>query len=472
MNLRDYQIQLVDDVKSAFKKTKRVIMQSPTGSGKTFVFCYMAKLAQQKGNNVLIVTDRVELLKQSGGALSVLGVVFSEIKAGEQHELDNSVHVAMVETLSRRLKNDLRYQIFLSRIDLLILDEAHLRHHDKLFNFLSDHTYVLGATATPLRAGTGSGLYDYFRSLINGPPIESLIKNGNLVPAITYGMPIDFSGVSIKNGEYDPEEQRTKIYSKNKVYSGFIDNWKKHCNGKKTLVFCSNVKASKDLCGRLNGAGLSASHIDGNMSGTAKTEVVKMFRTGEITILTSISMLTTGFDLPDIECIALYRATRSLPLYLQMCGRGARPSEGKRQFTILDFGMNVGRFGFWQEDREWTLNKKQCKKLSEPGLIPVKLCPNCDAMLKITVLLCPFCGHVIDRSVSESRFVMLQELSYKEMVKEKKTVNELEVIRQAKGYKQGWVLRQLGTIDRFKEYGQIKGYKPQWAYMQYKRYTT
>jgi superfamily II DNA helicase RecQ len=313
-------------------------------------------------------------------------------------------------------------------------------------------------------------MWEYYDTLVTGPSIDYLISQGNLAPAITYGMPIDFNGVAIKNGEYDPEEQRQKIYSKPAVFTGFLDNWNRHAQGMKTLVFCSNVKASKQLRDQLVEAGIKAEHIDGGMSQAEKDTILSRFESGETTILTSIAMLTTGFDLPAIECIVLYRATRSLPLFLQMCGRGARPAHGKSQFIILDFGMNVGRFGFWQEPRIWTLNEKKSRKLSEPGLVPVKLCPRCEAMLRIGTTLCPFCGAVLSLTVKEDRFALLQKLDYKAMMKEVRGVQELELVRQAKGYKQGWLLRQFRNMEQFREYGDLKGYDKKWAYMVAKRY--
>ena len=136
----------------------------------------------------------------------------------------------------------------------------------------------------------------------------------------------------------------------------------------------------------------------------------------------------------------------------------------------MDFGNNISRFGFWEENRDWSLIEKKNVKLRKPGAAPVKLCPKCEAMLFASAMVCRYCGHEMSLTKEEKRFSELAELRPNEITGRQLTVIELEKYRQVKGYKLGWLLRQLRTRSQFEEYGRLMGYKSSWAFVMSTKY--
>jgi len=467
MKLREYQEKIVHNIRKFFSEgTKKLIMQAATGAGKTVMFSYMVKNASDKAKRCLILTDRLELLTQAGGTFEDFGIKYDYFTRYTKAIPDSLVIVGMIETLKRRAVSRLDVQMMLQRIDLLIIDEAHRTNFDKLFPYISKDCYVIGATATPYREGKQPSLDLFYQDIVNGPSISELIQIGFLSKPKYIGMPFDFSGVKMKAGDYDTAQQE-QLLGDNvhlECLKGYID---KYARNKKTLIFCPGVQSSKDVAEFLN-----CFHVDGSMKKEDRTEILNMYASIDGGIMTNCGVLTTGYDCKTIEVIVLYRKTTSLPLYLQMVGRGSRVTETKKEFTIIDFGGNVGNHGFWHSDREWSLKKKAKKKKDKEDLMPVKTCPECECLIAVSCKTCPECGYKYPISEQEKIFVELQELSYNDLMNKAKeaSIAELEQMRIAKGYKIGWLLRQLSTADQFIEYQNFKGYKKGWANFQLKTY--
>jgi uncharacterized OB-fold protein len=158
-----------------------------------------------------------------------------------------------------------------------------------------------------------------------------------------------------------------------------------------------------------------------------------------------------------------------------MLGRGSRRTTEKEEFTILDFGNNVIRHGFWHVDRIWQLENDKTRKQREDkqGVYPIKDCPKCGALVSVGVKICEYCGYEWVQSEEERRVMELQEMEYRQIQLEMhraQTVQEMEAIRTARGYKQGWLLRQLTTKTQLQEYAEMMGYKPYWRHLQAERY--
>ena len=467
LNLRQYQTNQINEVRRVFTQGHNsVIMQAPTGSGKTVMFSYIVKSAVERNSRCLILTDRVELLEQSGGTFEKVGINYDNITAKTKAVPLSLVCVAMVETIKRRLKSRLDFQMYLRTIDLLIIDEAHKAAFDPIFAYLKLDCYVIGATATPIRQNAKKPLKDYFSAIVEGPSINSLIKLEYLSKPKYYGVSVDLSKVKIKAGEFDEHDQE-KVFSDVKVFEGLKHNLEKYAKGKKTMIFCSSVQSSINVAHEL-----SCLHIDGEMNPAKRTEILTTFETTPGAVMTNCAITTTGYDHPEIECIVLYRATTSLPLYLQMIGRGSRVTETKKNFIILDFGMNVQRFGYWHIDRKWSLDPPK-KKSRKKDVFPVKFCPECGAVLSVNVKTCEYCGYIYPVTEKERVFAELQELTYAEIQKrmnEASSVEEMEQIRIAKGYKVGFLLHKFKTFEQFQEYEKLKNYKKGWSYIQSKNY--
>lgn len=451
MLFREYQEKLISALRASFRAgTKRAILCAPTGAGKTIMFSFMAKEHAAKGGKVLVITHRGELLTQASEELGATQVI--DAKTKKVHN-DAAITVAMVETLHKRqsLLSD-----FINSRTLIICDEAHLENFTKVFPLISESAYVIGATATPYRKANQNCLSEFYQSLIQEIDTPELIALGYLSKAITYAVDIDLSGAKKSGTDYDT----SKIYTENKTYVGVVNNYLKYSNGK-ALLFASNVENSIQVCNELLSAGIAAKHVDGGYSLEARESIFNWFRDTEKGVLCNCGIATTGYNQPDIDTIILYRATTSLPLFLQMCGRGSRVTATKKEFKILDFGNNVRRLGFWEQPRIWSLFK-QPKRTKNELPAPMTECDTCGALYYLAAPFCPYCGEVKKKFTSvesvilkrleyKERDAVIRELAsalkdkrvkYKVAVKKLKTKEEFELFANCMGYKRGWVWNQ------------------------------
>lgn len=459
IQLRPYQKKAIAELRQKIKEGKRrLILCAPTGAGKTFIFSCMTKSAHDRGNSVLIVTDRIELMKQSGGSLNRLGVTPYEIKAGhEPATLNGQIYTAMVETLARRMK-DARYQRLLSSFDVIVFDEAHKQAFNKLMKYIKLNTVVIGATATPYRKGRQKSLDEFYEDIVEVISIGELIDQGFLAKPLSYGASVDLSNVKMKGGDFD-ERSMGEEYSRNRVYAGVVENYKTICPGKKALSFCSNIESSVELTERMVDARINARHLDSRMNKYERVKTLAWFRRTSDAVLNNVGILTTGFDAPEIEVIILYRATTSLPLFLQMVGRGSRVAPGKTEFHILDFGENIHRHGFWEQDRVWSLKKAKKKRKQEAA--PVKSCPSCQALLHTAVRVCKYCGHEFEFTNKEQMVAKLQLLTPRQrrQVAKESSLEEKAVMAKNRLIKPYWVLHTLDNYDDAKKFGELMGWK-------------
>lgn len=453
MILRDYQQKIIGALRSSIlAKNKRIVMCAPTGSGKTVMFSFMVTEHLKKGGRVLIFTHRKELLKQAGRGLENA----EYIKAGSYPSLDGCLHISMIETFARRIE---KYDYFLQTRTMIIFDEAHLENFTKIFKHISPETIVIGATATPERKGKQNSLSDFYTDLVQDVDTIDLIEMGFLSRAKSYGVEIDLSGCKKSGDDYDT----SKYYEENKLYLGVVENYERLAKHKKTIVFSSNVKNSIDLCAEFNEHGYNARHIDANSNN--REDVFEWFDKSTDGILCNCGIATTGFDQPDVECVILYRATTSLTLFLQMVGRGSRITPTKKEFTILDFGNNIKRLGFWENPRIWSLQKKVKKE----GVAPVKFCPGCGAIVGAKVKECEYCGYKwkeTEKEIKEREFAELKLLTQKEAYNRLKTGSIYQAVDlvRAKKISAFYVLHQMTDIDDARLFINLMGYKKGFEY--------
>lgn len=385
MRLRNYQEDTVKGIKESFKRgNKRIIMSASTGAGKTVMFSYMAKEASDKGRKVLVLSHRTSLLTQANGTFQAFGIRAERIEANRKDiNFSFNVYVGMIETLSRRLKNK-EYADFLDSIDLVIIDECHIGSFDKIFKHLNPKTYVIGATATPVR-DTKVKLKEFYSDIVQAIDTPELVKRGMLVKCLEYGIKTDLSEAKSRNGDFD-NDSVADIFEKTKLYKGVISNYKRVCDNSKAILFASNIKSAEKITEELSKEGYKARIIHSNSQD--KEEVLEWFKTAKTGILVNVNILTAGFDCPDIETIILYRATKSVSLYLQMVGRGSRLHKGKDHFKVLDFGGNVQRHGSWCINRKWSLEEEKKKKSDALGMELTKDCPKCEAIVRVSAKVC------------------------------------------------------------------------------------
>jgi superfamily II DNA or RNA helicase len=354
--LYDYQ---KEDLENVFAKIvssptdHNIVYQLPTGGGKTVIFSEITrKYIEDFNKKVLILTHRIELSEQTSGMLTEFGVENMVINAKVKEMPDQNkyqAYVAMVETLNNRLKYD---EWKLENIGLVIIDEAHYNSFRKLFQYFDD-SMILGVTATPLSSNIKLPMNEVYKELIVGNNIATLIKKGFLAEATIYSFEVGLGTLTIGiNGDYTVKSSE-ELYTSDKMVNKLIYAYNKIAKGKKTLIFNNGIATSRAVYHNFKEAGLPVRHLDSKMGKNERKEVLAWFKTTPDAILSSVGILTTGFDEPTIECIIMNRATRSLTLYFQMIGRGSRVLENKKTFSVIDLGNNALRFGQWSADIDW-----------------------------------------------------------------------------------------------------------------------
>ncbi len=465
VELWDFQHDTIYFLRESIKAGhKRICLCSPTGSGKTVMFSYLVSEHLKKGGKALIITDRIELLKQAGKDFAFI----QEIRSGHEPDLTRNLHVAMIETLHRRIE---RYHNYILTRTMIIIDEAHKCAFSKLFPHIPAETIVIGATATPHRNSNQEAMDEFYTDIVQIIDTPELVSRGFLAKAITYGVDIDLKGVKKKRGDYDAD-QMAKRYSENKIYEGVIENYNRICPGTKAILFSSNVESSKEITLKLNLAGIEARHLDSDMPTSERKAVLAWFKNTKSGILCNIGILTTGFNQPDIETVILYRSTLSLPLFLQMVGRGSRIIPGlKDKFNILDFGNNIKMHNFWEAPRKWSLSKK--KKRETVDVAPVKTCPQCNAMLPVGLGTCGFCGFVFKKEYGgKNEFAELRLLPAPEVwkVAQGKDIEGKAEMAKAKLIKSFQVLHSLKTKAEGLAFCKAMGYKEDFFYQNIDRF--
>ena len=412
----------------------------PTGGGKTVIFSAIAHSAATRGNRVLILVHRRELIHQTSSKLAWVGLDHGIIAAGVP-ATDAQVQVASVQTLARRL----------SRINwqpgLIIIDEAHHATAGQWSRIL-DHwpsTYRLGVTATPCRLD-GRGLRGAFDAMVLGPSVADLTFAGFLSPARIYAPPVvaDFASVRTRAGDY-ANDQAAAAMDRPTVTGDAIAHYQRITSGQQAIAFCCNVKHAVSVCDAFKTAGIPAELLLGNTEN--REQVVADFAAHRTKVLVTVDVVSEGFDVPAASCAILLRPTQSLGLYLQQVGRVLRPALGKDAAVILDHVGNVTRHGFPDDPRDWSLDDRMRRTRGTPAP-SVRTCPQCFAAFK-PAPICPLCG--AQCTPIKSRVIReiageLQELKRTEQRTARReqgqarTLQELIHLGQARGMKNpvGW----------------------------------
>lgn len=354
--LYDYQVKdlyRIFDVMAEEEDNFNLLYQLPTGGGKTVIFSEIVRRYIEKHNKkVVILTHRIELCKQTSNVLTGFNVknkvINSKVKTLPDQD-DYQCFVAMVETLNNRLSdNDFQ----LKNVGLVIIDEAHYNSFRKLFKFF-EQCFILGVTATPLSSNIKLPMKDNYDRLIVGDDISTLINNGFLASAEVYHYDVGLTSLKIGiNGDYTVKSSEA-LYTNSLMQTKLLAAYEELAKGKKTLIFNNGIYTSKEVYYTFKKAGYNVRHLDNTASKQERKDALKWFKHTPDAVLTSVSILTTGFDEPSVESIILNRATRSLTLYFQMIGRGSRIYKDRKTFQVIDLGNNVSRFGPWSQPVDW-----------------------------------------------------------------------------------------------------------------------
>jgi DNA repair protein RadD len=403
MALREYQRRAIDMLNDWFSRheTGHPCLEMPTGSGKSHViaaYCQEA-LSEWPETRILMLTHVKELIEQNAAKMreywptAPLGIYSAGLR---QRDASQSIVFGGVQSLARKADE-------IGHIDLLIVDEAHRipagaagQYRDLIDDLtkINPALRVIGLTATPYRLGHGM-ITDppaLFSSLIVPVTYMELLKTGHLArltckrTATTYNL----DDVRRRGGEYveaDLDAAVNDLKTNEEVAAEIMRNAE---DRKSWIVFAVSVAHAYGLRDALLRQGVTAATVVGETPSAERAEIIAAFKAGEIQAITNANVLTTGFDAPNVDLIAACRPSLSTSLYVQMLGRGTRTAEGKKDCLVLDFAGIVSTHGPFD-------NPVVRKPGQKGGDAPVKVCPECDTLVHLSVMLCPTCGHVWER---------------------------------------------------------------------------
>ena len=368
--LRPYQAAAVQAARARIAASvRRLMINAPTGAGKTLLAAAIVKLAVEKNRRVLFLAHRRELVDQCCNKLQDAGILhYGTIMAGSKRlSADAPVQVASIQTLIRRE---------LPPADIVIIDEAHRAVSRTYLSIMANYprAVLLGLSATPERLD-GKGLDELFDDMIVVETVPRLIEQGYLVKPVGYeGPKPDLSGVKIKRGDYD-ETQLAEAMDKPKLVGDLVSNWKRLAEGRLTVAFASSVDHAKHIASEFWAAGVPAAAVSGKTPKAEREAILNDWRKGYLKVVANCFVLTEGFDMPELSCAILARPTKSESLYLQMAGRVLRPFPGKSDALILDHGGCWAAHGGPHIERQWSLEgAAKRRKDQDPGTVDA-----CDA---------------------------------------------------------------------------------------------
>ena len=341
MELRPYQAEAISAITNQWESgNARTLLVLPTGCGKTIVFCKLTEELVRRGERVLILAHRGELLEQAADKLMKATGLGCAVEKAEETCLGSwyRVVVGSVQSLMRekRLSNFKR-----GHFDTIIVDEA---HHCLSEGYLRVLEYfsgakVLGVTATPDR-GDMRNLGQFFQSLAYEYTLPRAIRDGYLSPikALTIPIKLDLSSVGVQSGDFKAGELGTALEP---YLISIAQEMQVHCANRKTVVFLPLVKTSQKFRDILNAHGFQAAEVNGESQDRA--QVLQDFEEGRYNVLCNSMLLTEGWDCPSVDCVVVLRPTKVRSLYCQMVGRGTRLSPGKDHLLLLDFLWHTER---------------------------------------------------------------------------------------------------------------------------------
>jgi superfamily II DNA or RNA helicase len=445
--LRVDQTEAIDALRVKLMTTKRVVLQAPTGAGKTVIISDIVSKAHEKGRKVLITVPAILLVDQTVVALAEQGVTDVGVIQADHPMTDWSkpVQIASVQTLMKRWADGQ-----MPAADIVLVDETHRRFD--LFNHwmaspLWQERRFIGFSATPWSKGLG---LLYPGGLVQTVGMRDLIEQGVLVPFRTFApdMP-DLSKVRTFEGEFIAADLEEVMRPKTLV-ANIVETWKELGEGRPTVAFCCTINHAKQVAEEFVKAGIGAAQMDCDTPALERRAIRDRMLRGEVRVVCNVEVVGIGVDWPEVSCIIYARPTRSDMRFVQNVGRGLRAAPGKKDLLILDHSTTTARLGFVDEVYGYhgELHDGKTKPKRQVVALP-KVCPGCFLLKPPRVAVCPHCGHRVEQ--------------HAEPVKcERGTLREVGPDVEAKDWR-----KQLP--DKEHVYGQLwwyaqhKGYKPGYA---------
>lgn len=389
MQLYPYQVEAINKIRDKYRQgKKKILLVSPTGTGKTVIFCEICKSASERNKSVIIVVHGQDLVMNAFNRLRSYGVKCDYIMGAHKFDPNLNVYVVSSDTLVRRKK--------IPNADLVIIDEAH-QCANKTYKSIADAyegSLFLCVTATPYQKGSIRHIAEDHVVAIE---LEDAIEE-NYLSDYDYIAPVvhDLSGVKITAGEFNSDELEN-FMSKPTIIGCIVENYRKFSDGKTAICFATTVAHSIAMAEYFTENGIPAMHADANTPIGERLEIIEKLKKKEILVICNVNIFSTGVDIPCLDTIIMARPTKSSCLYLQQIGRGTRIYPGKEKFTVLDHANNFLIHGLPKEDRKIDIDGKT-KKRKEGET--TKQCPECLRVIDKTDIECPHCGHSFEKEES------------------------------------------------------------------------
>ena len=402
MQLRPYQRGAIDALYDYFgQHTGNPLVVMPTGTGKSVVIAGFIReaLATYPDTRILMLTHVKELIAQNFQALLR---VWPQAPAGiysaglSRRDIHAQILFAGIQSIHRHAAR-------VQRCDLIIIDEAHLlsRNDGSMYRAFLDElsrinaglVKVVGFTATPYRLDSGllhKGKDRIFTDIAYQVPVLDMIQQGYLCPVVPKQTTtqLDTAGVGTRGGEFIAGQLEAAV-DRDDITRAAVAEIVRHGEGRGSwLVFCSGVAHARHVRDAIREHGITAETVTGDTPGGERDGILAAFKAGRLRCVTNANVLTTGFDAPGTDLVALLRPTKSVGLYVQMVGRGTRLAPGKDDCLVLDFAGNTARHGPID-----TVDGDTGDKDGAPGEAPVKTCPECQTINHASVRVCVGCGH-------------------------------------------------------------------------------
>ena len=399
IKLRPYQRDLLRQVQTALAAdTKaRVMMQLPTGGGKTIIAGALLADWLTDGRKAVWLTHRTELAEQTCRMLTDAHIsAMTDVKwmpGTDAPAMSGGAVILMAQTVGRRTASMEVWRRY-NADDLMVIDEAHHAAAEGWERAMKQWPgRIIGMTATPWRLSKKEGFDHLFDELLCGPQVADLQADDWLCDAQTLLPPPGqriIGGEVDRTGDYtDRGIERANRNHPDVMTAGVLKFWQKDYGDRPTIAYAVSVDHARNLASVFNDAGIPAAVILGDTSSEERNKAIAGFREGTVKVLVNVVVATEGFDLPDASCIAIARPTKSLALYLQMVGRGLRPKEDSGDCLILDLAANSEIHSLPEEQRKWSLEPRG---IQSPGEAPVVWCPKCETVSPASSHHCRGCG--------------------------------------------------------------------------------
>jgi len=414
--LRPYQQKALDLAKLSLRDGhKKILLFMATGAGKGLLMSQIVSDSLRKGNKVLTIMRRVQVVNQTASNYKKYhGTDSGLIMASHKISPEKRSQICSIDTVIRRIeKGEID---FLKQFQLVVVDESHdctSPSYQEFFKFLGEKIY-LGFSATPFKVG--KKVHSFWDCVVKPIETHELRDQGFLTDAKVYvPTDIDLENIKMISGDY-AQNQLSEKMQEMKIVGDVVENYKKYGQNKPGICFCVDKNHSMLMAEMFNQAGIPAAHCDESTKQAERDLTISKLKSGEIKIISNVNIFSTGVDIPCLEIGLMARPTKSEILFIQQLGRILRPyrkcGKCKSQYdnspqcpvcgydrpeyikesaTIIDFGNNTSRFGLPFDIRRAVITEEKEEKENVRKVLLVKTCKHCFMVYDAKLARCPNC---------------------------------------------------------------------------------